>query len=204
MNKTVTIAFSGEGNTGKTSLMHGYRDSDGSVIKSWLHDILTQDFWLKVKTYDEIARQNFNLLEKEGFNSFQQALLFQECERVKEITGLIKDNIYDVLLLDRTPYDQYAYLLQNIIQNKVQWNFDFQSINKHKIDKIIFLEHGMKESKQFEHYHKDLLVPEIMKALITSKYKSSVEVYRNAEENWEDIHSSILAFLRDKGIISSV
>lgn len=62
----------------------------------------------------------------------------------------------------------------------------------------------MKESKQFEHYHKDLLVPEIMKALITSKYKSSVESYRNAEENWEDIHSSILAFLRDKGMISSI
>lgn len=148
--KTKVIALSGLGNTQKSSLIHGYQDIKG--IKDTL-----EETGLRVKIYDEIARQCYHLLEgdtvseKEKIQLFQEEIHRLETERLQHVIKEKEENIYDVLLFDRTWYDNILYATQNNKHDKLDdLSFFQEDPDKSVYDEVILLSEPTKDSRKEE------------------------------------------------------
>lgn len=106
------FAFSWPPNTGKTTL-----------IKTLEWNFMT--LWYNVKVYNEVASSYFDLLpcKDNGLKDitfYQKALNIAECTRIKHLRKDLKEKLYNVILIDRTWYDQEIYYERNLSKSNCE------------------------------------------------------------------------------------
>ena len=162
--KPKIIAFSWVWNTGKSYTLNKLEET-----------------WKYVK-YWEIARELFDVLEKDWMKAFQQAILEQEKKRLFDLmtyTGK-KD-----IIIDRTFSDQMVYYYWNLIKGKIEDEFDFWTLadylqsSKELYDEVVLFTEPFKTSKNFEFYNDEKLAI-LMNTTIRTIYWDKVKEYKNS------------------------
>ncbi len=187
MNTQVSIAFTWPWNTGKST-----------IIKQ-LEKELSKEFG--VSTYNETAR---DVLDKQSENwidfnmsEFQNEISKLESQRIDDI----KNDISEILLLDRTSVDWLVYSMFNrkkwysiSMNQEAIWDYDMV---------ILFTEEFKKtNTEQFSHYNDNELV-DLFRMVMNYMYKWKVVEFNNASD-YEEILEEIKVLYYSKSWESPV
>lgn len=188
---TKAIAISWLWNTQKSSLIYG-----SDLGWEWIRWILEAQ-WLNVKVYDETARQCYHLLngKPNSVYNFQKAIHELEHKRIVEALEDKRSGLYDVLLFDRTWYDNILYVFQNKIHWKIgQLDFlEYTNSSRELYDSVILLTEPTKHSskEEFDIYAEDDFRNRFEEQL-TKYYPEIIKKFRNGKEDWNAIISFVL------------
>lgn len=86
--------------------------------------------WKTVKYFPEVARSNKNeqILWHQWFEAFQEAILVDWIERLPTIIAMKEQNIYDVLIVDRSLIWHLWFVLDSYLKNKYPNKPEFRTL----------------------------------------------------------------------------
>jgi len=187
---TRVIAFSWPGNTQKSSLINGHYEWE-KLISPGIGKVLL-DQGKSVKIYNETARGAFDVLKEQWLQKFQEQIFIDECVRVGYILKDIREETFDVILIDRTFHDNFVYTLHNYLHNKIDSISHLKDIDEQIYDDVILLNKPTKSDskEEFDTYN----TPEFHKYFeqeIKWKFKDKVRIFANGKEDWKRIFDYI-------------
>ena len=162
-NNKITV-FTWPWNTGKSTLIE-------NLNKEWSY-----------KVYKEIARQHFD--KADNMKEFQKVILEEERKRLFELFSYTEKKD---ILIDRTFADNLIYLYWNIINWKIEDEFDFGELSSDIsdsidiYDEVILFTEPFKNSNRFEDYNSSNF-NKLFITTIRTIYWGKVKEYKNAQD----------------------
>ncbi len=191
---TKIIAFSGNSNTWKTSAIHYLKDHYGAKHPD-----------LKIHLLHETAREFIN--ENGGWivedvHAFEKYIIDQEIKRMETLEKIKKDQLYDLVFIDRTAMDPIIYSYWNMVNgslDRIDFVDNFQDIlqrSKIVYDHVVFFTTPIKIDNRFPIYNNEH-INAIFEHTIRYWYKEIVLVYTNNIYFQDNVAGTIFANLFD-------
>ena len=189
--KKITIAFTWPWNTWKSTVIKKLeKDLLLMLRKEWIE-------WNRINKgsiaiYPETARLVLDSINDEfDMWEFQNKISALEDKRVTEI----KNDMSDVLLLDRTSVDWVMYSVFNMMQGYPIW-LNQNHIGEYDLIILFTEEFKRTNTEQFAHYNDERLV-ELFRMLMNYVYKGKVVEFANASE-YDNILKTIESLYHNK------
>ena len=180
---TKLIALSGPWNTGKTTLQK-------KIVER------LQEEGYTVLFFPESARIAMKWVWTDDMASFQNQIQLIESERSEIIQASLAKNLYDLIICDRTWMEQNAYLIYNIMQQKINStvNIEPQPID---YDKIYYFDTPIKTTttEEFTHYNNNEL-NDLMWRMVKGRFGDSARLYGNGMIHGDKVLQDILDLIQ--------
>ena len=116
------------------------------------------------------------------------------------LAHIAKENV-DVVLVDRTIVDNWAYALYNALHGKLQWELKLvipSTIDDVDLyDRVYYMDTPIKDTTtdQFVHYN-DTQLNDMMRDMVKTRYGTKAVLYQNAIVDRDRIIQDVLEFIQ--------
>lgn len=174
--------MSGPWNTAKSSLINWHPQAP------WIRELLENE-WKKVLVLGEVAREVAETINpSDDMSRFQEAISKKEEVRLAHLEKHIASWLYDVILVDRTFIDNFAYFVKNVLDKRItsQTSVVYPDIDLY--DSVIYFDTPIKETstEAFSHYNDDE-INMLMKHFVKRRFWDKAKLFQNAITDREQV-----------------